>query len=114
MKRQPRNSQTDKLVNERLISMAYGQIGAPSQGLGGHPPKAASSSREERVQLSESQRLPSLSPRDGPFQSLSLLRSHLLLTTPFRHDPGSGRLLHLLCDTGREWFPTITAARDPP
>lgn len=34
MKRQPRNSQTDKLVNERLISMAYGQIGAPSQGLG--------------------------------------------------------------------------------
>lgn len=28
MKRQPRNPQTDKLVNERLISMAYGQIGA--------------------------------------------------------------------------------------
>uniref|UniRef100_A0A8C6PK16 Sodium/potassium-transporting ATPase subunit alpha n=3 Tax=Nothobranchius furzeri TaxID=105023 RepID=A0A8C6PK16_NOTFU len=27
MKRQPRNSKTDKLVNERLISMAYGQIG---------------------------------------------------------------------------------------
>ncbi|XP_062386759.1 sodium/potassium-transporting ATPase subunit alpha-2 isoform X2 [Sardina pilchardus] len=27
MKRQPRNPQTDKLVNERLISMAYGQIG---------------------------------------------------------------------------------------
>ncbi|KAI4886142.1 hypothetical protein NFI96_015291 [Prochilodus magdalenae] len=27
MKRQPRNAQTDKLVNERLISMAYGQIG---------------------------------------------------------------------------------------
>lgn len=27
MKRPPRNSQTDKLVNERLISMAYGQIG---------------------------------------------------------------------------------------
>ncbi|XP_017317367.1 sodium/potassium-transporting ATPase subunit alpha-2 isoform X5 [Ictalurus punctatus] len=26
MKRQPRNSKTDKLVNERLISMAYGQI----------------------------------------------------------------------------------------
>merc|ERR1712211_168535 len=27
MKRQPRNPFTDKLVNERLISMAYGQIG---------------------------------------------------------------------------------------
>uniref|UniRef100_A0A8C4PGP7 Sodium/potassium-transporting ATPase subunit alpha-2 n=1 Tax=Equus asinus asinus TaxID=83772 RepID=A0A8C4PGP7_EQUAS len=34
MKRQPRNSQTDKLVNERLISMAYGQIGM-IQALGG-------------------------------------------------------------------------------
>ena len=30
MKRQPRNPQTDKLVNERLISMAYGQIGEPA------------------------------------------------------------------------------------
>ncbi|GCB81956.1 hypothetical protein scyTo_0023194, partial [Scyliorhinus torazame] len=27
MKRQPRNPKTDKLVNEKLISMAYGQIG---------------------------------------------------------------------------------------
>ena len=27
MKRQPRNPFTDRLVNERLISMAYGQIG---------------------------------------------------------------------------------------
>merc|ERR1712168_1595369 len=27
MKRQPRNPFTDKLVNERLISMAYGMIG---------------------------------------------------------------------------------------
>ena len=27
MKRQPRNPRTDKLVNERLLSMAYGQIG---------------------------------------------------------------------------------------
>ena len=27
MKRQPRNPFTDKLVNERLISIAYGQIG---------------------------------------------------------------------------------------
>nr|XP_023690680.1 sodium/potassium-transporting ATPase subunit alpha-1-like [Paramormyrops kingsleyae] len=27
MKRHPRNAKTDKLVNERLISMAYGQIG---------------------------------------------------------------------------------------
>ena len=27
MKRPPRNPFTDKLVNERLISMAYGQIG---------------------------------------------------------------------------------------
>ena len=27
MKRQPRNPKTDKLVNERLISIAYGQIG---------------------------------------------------------------------------------------
>lgn len=27
MKRQPRNPQKDKLVNERLITMAYGQIG---------------------------------------------------------------------------------------
>lgn len=36
MKRQPRNPQTDKLVNERLISMAYGQIGAAGPwGLGG-------------------------------------------------------------------------------
>uniref|UniRef100_A0A8C6XVV1 Sodium/potassium-transporting ATPase subunit alpha n=1 Tax=Naja naja TaxID=35670 RepID=A0A8C6XVV1_NAJNA len=33
MKRQPRNPRTDKLVNERLISMAYGQIGE-SDGLG--------------------------------------------------------------------------------
>lgn len=32
MKRQPRNPQTDKLVNERLISMAYGQIGAAGPG----------------------------------------------------------------------------------
>lgn len=29
MKRQPRNPKTDNLVNERLISMAYGQIGQP-------------------------------------------------------------------------------------
>ncbi|XP_010886547.2 sodium/potassium-transporting ATPase subunit alpha-1 [Esox lucius] len=34
MKRQPRNSKTDKLVNERLISMAYGQIGV-MQAAGG-------------------------------------------------------------------------------
>uniref|UniRef100_A0A7N4PMM9 ATPase Na+/K+ transporting subunit alpha 3 n=1 Tax=Sarcophilus harrisii TaxID=9305 RepID=A0A7N4PMM9_SARHA len=34
MKRQPRNPRTDKLVNERLISMAYGQIG---KGLGSAP-----------------------------------------------------------------------------
>ncbi len=27
MKRQPRNPQSDKLVNERLISVSYGQIG---------------------------------------------------------------------------------------
>lgn len=27
MKRQPRNSKVDKLVNERLISVSYGQIG---------------------------------------------------------------------------------------
>ena len=27
MKRQPRNPQVDKLVNERLISVSYGQIG---------------------------------------------------------------------------------------
>lgn len=40
MKRQPRNPKTDKLVNERLISMAYGQIGEhPPRGGGGarHP-----------------------------------------------------------------------------
>lgn len=35
MKRQPRNPRTDKLVNERLISMAYGQIGEDS----GTPPR---------------------------------------------------------------------------
>uniref|UniRef100_G3TY16 Sodium/potassium-transporting ATPase subunit alpha n=1 Tax=Loxodonta africana TaxID=9785 RepID=G3TY16_LOXAF len=35
MKRQPRNPRTDKLVNERLISMAYGQIGGMIQALGG-------------------------------------------------------------------------------
>ncbi|KAG5841745.1 hypothetical protein ANANG_G00170040 [Anguilla anguilla] len=34
MKRQPRNPLTDKLVNERLISMTYGQIGM-IQALGG-------------------------------------------------------------------------------
>lgn len=34
MKRQPRNPKTDKLVNQRLISMAYGQIGM-IQALGG-------------------------------------------------------------------------------
>nr|WAP33893.1 sodium/potassium-transporting ATPase subunit alpha [Huso dauricus x Acipenser schrenckii] len=34
MKRRPRNPKTDKLVNERLISMAYGQIGM-IQALGG-------------------------------------------------------------------------------
>lgn len=28
MKRVPRNPKTDKLVNDRLIGMAYGQIGA--------------------------------------------------------------------------------------
>lgn len=32
MKRQPRNPKTDKLVNERLISMAYGQIGEQEAG----------------------------------------------------------------------------------
>lgn len=32
MKRQPRNPKTDKLVNERLISMAYGQIGERDAG----------------------------------------------------------------------------------
>jgi hypothetical protein len=38
MKRQPRNPTRDKLVNERLISIAYGQIGgsplAPLPGWG--------------------------------------------------------------------------------
>lgn len=34
MKRQPRNPKTDKLVNERLISISYGQIGM-IQALGG-------------------------------------------------------------------------------
>uniref|UniRef100_A0A8C6XVG7 Sodium/potassium-transporting ATPase subunit alpha n=1 Tax=Naja naja TaxID=35670 RepID=A0A8C6XVG7_NAJNA len=34
MKRQPRNPRTDKLVNERLISMAYGQIGESGAGSG--------------------------------------------------------------------------------
>ncbi|CAG0919206.1 unnamed protein product [Notodromas monacha] len=34
MKRQPRNPFTDKLVNERLISMAYGQIGMIQAGAG--------------------------------------------------------------------------------
>ncbi|MGH0138730.1 UNVERIFIED_CONTAM: hypothetical protein FKN15_037130 [Acipenser sinensis] len=33
MKRQPRNPKTDKLVNERLISMAYGQIGVETPSL---------------------------------------------------------------------------------
>lgn len=33
MKRQPRNPRSDKLVNERLISMAYGQIGLSSSDL---------------------------------------------------------------------------------
>lgn len=37
MKRQPRNPQTDKLVNERLISMAYGQIGAAGPWGSGGP-----------------------------------------------------------------------------
>lgn len=39
MKRQPRNPKTDKLVNERLISMAYGQIG--EQEAGGFKPGVA-------------------------------------------------------------------------
>uniref|UniRef100_A0A8C2E366 Sodium/potassium-transporting ATPase subunit alpha n=1 Tax=Cyprinus carpio TaxID=7962 RepID=A0A8C2E366_CYPCA len=34
MKRQPRNAETDRLVNERLISMSYGQIGM-MQAVGG-------------------------------------------------------------------------------
>merc|ERR1719422_1872918 len=34
MKRQPRNPFTDKLVNERLISMAYGQIGMTQASAG--------------------------------------------------------------------------------
>ncbi|MEQ2181523.1 Sodium/potassium-transporting ATPase subunit alpha-1, partial [Goodea atripinnis] len=34
MKRQPRNPKTDKLVNERLISIAYGQIGNNLNQLG--------------------------------------------------------------------------------
>uniref|UniRef100_A0A7N8XQJ1 Sodium/potassium-transporting ATPase subunit alpha n=1 Tax=Mastacembelus armatus TaxID=205130 RepID=A0A7N8XQJ1_9TELE len=34
MKRQPRNAKTDKLVNERLISVSYGQIGM-MQAVGG-------------------------------------------------------------------------------
>lgn len=33
MKREPRNPRSDKLVNERLISMAYGQIGWSPQNL---------------------------------------------------------------------------------
>lgn len=33
MKRQPRNPKTDKLVNERLISIAYGQIGKSAVNL---------------------------------------------------------------------------------
>lgn len=35
MKRAPRNSKTDKLVNHRLIGMAYGQIGAAAGMRGG-------------------------------------------------------------------------------
>lgn len=34
MKRQPRNPKTDKLVNERLISIAYGQIGEDAIDMG--------------------------------------------------------------------------------
>ena len=37
MKRQPRNPKTDKLVNERLISMAYGQIGEQLTALSREP-----------------------------------------------------------------------------
>lgn len=35
MKRAPRNAKTDKLVNHRLIGMAYGQIGAAAGMRGG-------------------------------------------------------------------------------
>ena len=43
MKRQPRNPRTDKLVNERLISMAYGQIGEGGRrGRPGDTPQLAS------------------------------------------------------------------------
>uniref|UniRef100_A0A670YRX5 ATPase Na+/K+ transporting subunit alpha 2 n=1 Tax=Pseudonaja textilis TaxID=8673 RepID=A0A670YRX5_PSETE len=46
MKRQPRNPKTDKLVNQRLISMAYGQIGEPGHLGRGHPwPQGAASPR---------------------------------------------------------------------
>lgn len=55
MKRQPRNPRTDKLVNERLISMAYGQIGedhgaqnqGPVQQTGSTPGLRAQSMRQE-------------------------------------------------------------------
>lgn len=43
MKRQPRNPRTDKLVNERLISMAYGQIG---EGRAHQPPQAVTGAME--------------------------------------------------------------------
>lgn len=69
MKRQPRNPQTDKLVNERLISMAYGQIGVLGPwGWGGSPGRIPSRPLEGwapskipgRRPLPEGQGLPSL------------------------------------------------------
>lgn len=56
MKRQPRNPKTDKLVNERLISMAYGQIGeAPSPDPG--PEQEASAGDEGGLTSAWFQRL---------------------------------------------------------
>lgn len=53
MKRQPRNPKTDKLVNERLISIAYGQIGK-REGSSGAFSKSWATLRQKQIRQSAS------------------------------------------------------------
>lgn len=92
MKRQPRNSQTDKLVNERLISMAYGQIGAAGPwGSGGNPMRILSPAFGGMSPQQNSRPGASL-PRVKDFHLWPVGTGPILLPSltqalPFAHDP---------------------------
>nr|XP_032627767.1 sodium/potassium-transporting ATPase subunit alpha-3-like [Chelonoidis abingdonii] len=125
MKRQPRNPRTDKLVNERLISMAYGQIGE-GRGLGAdraaktlpsqkHPPPGAqrpSLYRPGTHPPSQGYRKPPLSQEYTPHQRLQELSPQL--EPPRLQEPSHQDAPPQVCEERRSVFRYHRPEMPPP